>query len=113
MWALPKRVMARAEGAAKATGTTLKVIQNPDNAYEPIKRNNTLLDLFRANARTFGVVETPESRERMGSSDVGNVSQVIPAIQPTVQIAPAGTPIHSRACEQAAVRPLACHGMLT
>jgi len=43
-----------------------------------MKRNTTLLDLFRANARTFGVVESPESRERMGSSDVGNVSQVIP-----------------------------------
>src|SRR5438105_4246998 len=106
-------VFACAEGAAKATGTTLKVIQNPDNAYEPMRRNRTLLDLFRANAKTFGVVESPESRERMGSSDVGNVSQVIPAIQPMVQIAPEGTPIHSRAFEQAAVTPLARDGMLT
>ena len=72
MWALQKRVIACAEGAAKATGTTLKVIQNPDN-----------------------------------------VSQVIPAIQPMVQIAPEGTPIHSRAFEQAAVTPLARDGMLT
>jgi amidohydrolase len=113
MWALQKRVIACAEGAAKATGTTLKVIQNPDNTYEPMRRNRTLLDLFRANAKTFGVVESPESRERMGSSDVGNVSQVIPAIQPLVQIAPEGTPIHSRAFEQAAVTPLARDGMLT
>ena len=113
MWALQKRVIACAEGAAKATGCTLKVIAQPDNVYEPMKRNTTLLDLFRANARTFGVVESPESRERMGSSDVGNVSQVIPAIQPMVQIAPEGTPIHSRAFEQAAVRPLARDGMLT
>jgi len=113
MWALQKRVIACAEGAAKATGTTLKVIQNPDNAYEPMRRNRTLLDLFRANAKTFGVVESPESRERMGSSDVGNVSQVIPAIQPMVQIAPEGTPIHSRAFEQAAVTSLARDGMLT
>src|SRR3989442_704191 len=113
MWALQKRVIACAEGAAKATGCTLKVIAQPDNVYEPMKRNTTLLDLFRANARTFGVVESPESRERMGSSDVGNVSQVIPAIQPMVQIAPEGTPIHSRAFEQAAVQPLARDGMLT
>ena len=48
----------------------------------------------------------------MGSSDVGNVSQVIPAIQPMVQIAPEGTPIHSRDFEQAAVNPLARDGML-
>ena len=48
----------------------------------------------------------------MGSSDIGNVSQVLPAIQPMVQIAPEGTPIHSRAFEEAAVRPLARDGML-
>src|ERR671936_9936 len=109
---LQKRVIACAEGAAKATGCTLKVVQQPDNAYEPMKRNSTLLELFRANTRALGVVESPESRERMGSSDVGNVSQVIPAIQPMVQIAPEGTPIHSRAFEEAAVRPLARDGML-
>ena len=112
MWALQKRVIACAEGAARATGCTLKVVEQRDNAYEPMKRNGTLLELFRANARTFGVVEAPESRERMGSSDVGNVSQVIPAIQPMVQIAPEGTPIHSRAFAEAAVKPLARDGML-
>jgi amidohydrolase len=112
MWELQRRVLACAEGAAQATGTTLKVIPY-DNPYEPLKRNQTLLELFRANARTFGVVEAPESRERMGSSDIGNVSQVMPAIQPMVQIAPEGTPIHSRAFEQAAVAPLARQGMLT
>ena len=113
MWALQKRVIACAEGAARATGCTLKVVEQRDNAYEPMKRNATLLDVFRANARTFGVAESPESRERMGSSDIGNVSQVIPAIQPMVQIAPEGTPIHSRAFAEAAVTPLARQGMLT
>jgi amidohydrolase len=112
MWALQKRVIACAEGAARATGCTLNVVEQRDNAYEPLKRNATLLELFRANARTFGVVESPESRERMGSSDVGNVSQVIPAIQPMVQIAPEGTPIHSRAFAEAAIKPLARDGML-
>jgi amidohydrolase len=112
MWALQKRVIACAEGAAGATGCILKVVEQRDNAYEPMKRNATLLELFRANARTFGVVESPESRERMGSSDIGNVSQVIPAIQPMVQIAPEGTPIHSRAFAEAAVKPLARDGML-
>jgi amidohydrolase len=112
MWALQKRVIGCAQGAARATGCTLEVVEQPDNAYEPMKRNDTLLELFRANARTFGVVESPESRERMGSSDVGNVSQVIPAIQPMVQIAPEGTPIHSRAFAEAAVTPLARDGML-
>src|SRR5256884_3780533 len=78
-----------------------------------MKRNATLLESFRVNLRTFGVSESPELKDRLGSSDVGNVSQVIPAIQPMVQIAPEGTPIHSRAFEQAAVTPLARDGMLT
>ena len=51
-------------------------------------------------------------KERLGSSDVGNVSQAIPTIQPYVKIAPDGTPWHSRAFAEAAVSPLAREGML-
>jgi metal-dependent amidase/aminoacylase/carboxypeptidase family protein len=61
--------------------------------------------------RTVGATESPALLDRMGSSDIGNVSQVIPAIQPMVQIAPPGTPIHSRDFEAAAVTPLARRGM--
>jgi amidohydrolase len=110
MWELHKRVVACAEGAAKATGCTMTLIDF-EAPYEPLKRNDTLLDLFRANMRTTGAVESPPMPDRLGSSDIGNVSQVIPAIQPMVQIAPSGTPIHSRAFEAAAVSPLARTGM--
>ena len=48
----------------------------------------------------------------VGSSDVGNVSQVLPTIQPMVKIAPAGTPLHSRAFAAAATGPLAREGLL-
>ena len=112
MWELQKRVIRCAEGAAKAAGCELKVIEHRDTVYEPMKRNRALLDTFRANLTTFGVTESPEPTDRMGSSDVGNVSQVIPAIQPMVKIAPDGTPIHSRAFEAAAKSPLAREGML-
>ncbi len=111
MWALHKRVIACAEGAARATGCTVKVIEH-DNAYEPFKRNQPLVDAFRANLRRFGVTETPEDTEHLGSSDVGNVSHVVPTIQPLVKIAPDGTPIHSRAFEAAAAGPLAREGLL-
>ena len=110
MWDLHRRVIACAEGAARATGCTLRVI-DLEAPYEPLKRNNTLLGLFRANMAAIGAVESPPLADRMGSSDIGNVSQVIPAIQPMVQIAPHGTPIHSRAFEAAAVAPLARRGM--
>jgi metal-dependent amidase/aminoacylase/carboxypeptidase family protein len=110
MWDLHARVVACAEGAARATGCTLSVIDF-EAPYEPLKRNDTLLELFRANMKTTGAVESPPIPDRMGSSDIGNVSQVIPAIQPMVQIAPHGTPIHSRAFEAAAVSALARQGM--
>ena len=111
MWQLQKRVIACAEGAAQATGCTLKVIEH-DSAYEPMKRNETLLEVFRANMQRVGAPESPEVKDRLGSSDIGNVSQVIPTIQPLVKIAPEGTPIHSRAFAAAAISPLAREGML-
>jgi metal-dependent amidase/aminoacylase/carboxypeptidase family protein len=77
-----------------------------------MKRNDALLGVFRANLAGLGAVESPEVRDRLGSSDVGNVSQVIPAIQPLMRIAPEGTPIHSRAFEAAAAAPLAREGIL-
>jgi amidohydrolase len=111
MWQLHRRVIACAEGAAQATACNLKVIEY-DNAYEPMKRNEALLGVFRANLAALGAVESPEVRDRLGSSDVGNVSQVIPAIQPLMKIAPDSTPIHSRAFEAAAATPLAREGIL-
>ena len=50
MWELHRRVVACAEGAARAAGATLTVTQH-EMVYEPLKRNQTLLDLFAANMR--------------------------------------------------------------
>src|SRR5688500_4736681 len=102
MWDLHRRVVACAEGAALATGTTLKVIPH-DSVYEPLKRNQTLLDLCAANMAAAGLTEGQAIPDRLGSSDVGNVSQVIPTIQPMVAIAPEGMAIHTREFADAAV----------
>jgi len=111
MWELQRRVVACAEGAARATGATLTVVQG-DTVYEPLKRNQTLLDLFAANMATVGLAEGAPIPDRLGSSDVGNVSQVIPTIQPMIGIAPTGMAIHTREFAAAAVEPLARTGML-
>ena len=111
MWELHRRVVACAEGAARATGATLTVVQH-EMVYEPLRRNQTLLDLFAQNMRGAGLVEGEPMADRLGSSDVGNVSQVLPTIQPMVAIAPTGTAIHSREFADAAVQPLAHAGML-
>jgi len=111
MWALFKRVTAAAEGAAKATGCTLKITQH-DSVYEPMKSSRVMLDLFAANMKTAGLTEGAPIPDRLGSSDIGNVSQVIPAIQPMVAIAPTGMAIHTRDFADAAVKPLARAGMV-
>jgi len=111
MWDLFKRVTAAAEGAAKATGCTLKLTQH-DSVYEPMKSSRVMLDLFAANMKTVGLAEGPAIPDRLGSSDIGNVSQVIPAIQPMIGIAPTGMAIHTREFADAAVKPLARAGMV-
>ena len=112
MWDLYARVVACAEGAAKAAGAGLKVTRHDDAIYEPMKRNQTLLDLFAANMAVVGLTEGEPIPDRLGSSDIGNVSQIIPAIQPMIGIAPSGTAIHTRDFADAAVTPLARAGML-
>lgn len=111
MWEVLKKVVACAEGAARATGAELRVVQLP-TVYEPLKRNDTLLGLFKANLERLGLRDEPPIPNRWGSSDIGNVSQVIPAIQPYVRIAETETPIHSRAFAEAAVTPLARQGLV-
>ncbi len=111
MWELHRRVLACAEGAARAAGVRLETTQH-DTVYEPMKSSRVMLDLFAANMRAVGLAEGEPIPDRLGSSDIGNVSQRIPAIQPMVAIAPTGMAIHTREFEAAAVQPLARAGLL-
>jgi amidohydrolase len=111
MWSLYERVVACAEGAARAAGASLTV--TPDGiVYEPMNSSAVLLDLFGANLRALGQAPGDPVSDRLASSDAGNVSQVVPAIQPMVGIAPLGTAIHSREFAEAAVKPMARAGLL-
>jgi amidohydrolase len=111
MWALHRRVVACAEAAAVATGTRLTVTQHRD-VYEPLKRNQTLLDVFGDNLGAAGLREGPPAPDRLASSDIGNVSQVTPTIHAWIAIAPLGTAIHTREFAAAAGGPGARAGLL-
>jgi amidohydrolase len=111
MWALHRRVVACAEGAAAATGARLTIRQHPD-VYEPLKRNRALNDVFAGNLAAAGLAEGPAVPDRLASSDIGNVSQVTPTIHAWVAIAPLGTAIHTREFATAAVAPPARAGLL-
>jgi len=111
MWALHRRLVACAEAAALATATRLTVTRHPD-VYEPMRRNQGLLDVFAANLGASGLAEGPAAPDRLASSDIGNVSQVTPTIHAWVQIAALGTAIHTREFAGAATAPSARVGLL-
>ncbi len=83
---LYQKVLGCFEAAASATGTTYQVKQ-AGHDYHPHKINYSLAQLFRQNLEALGaeVDQGPEDVE-LGSTDVGNVSQVVPTLQPTITI---------------------------
>ena len=112
MWHLYERVVACAEGAARAAGAGLEVCPL-DVVYEPMRSNPILLDLFGDNLRALGQPVDPPVADRTASSDIGNVSQVVPTIHPWIAIAPRGMAIHTREFRDAAASPLALAGLLS
>ncbi len=68
-----------------------------------MRDNHTLGRLFGANLAALGIEIEPLDRSHLVSSDMGNVSWVVPAIQPFIAICREGTPMHSIAFREAAV----------
>ena len=100
--AVYRKVEKIVEGAALMTGAKgrLQPYQNrvenmlPTPAFDAVYvRNFELLG---------GEMTPPASKIGLGSSDVGNVSQVVPTIQPTICITDGPTPWHSEASKAAA-----------
>ncbi|MCM3773369.1 MULTISPECIES: M20 family metallopeptidase [Priestia] len=81
------KVKACANSAALATGTELK-ISNYEFSYDDMQTNQTLSDVYTKNLISLGVSEQSitEDQGDHGSLDMGNVSQVVPAIHPYIQI---------------------------
>ncbi|HEY63735.1 MAG TPA: M20 family metallopeptidase [Caldilineae bacterium] len=105
------KVIACAEAAALATGTRLqtKELYHYDNMIP----NPVLADLFEANMRLLGrEVQEPNANERMGSTDMGNVSHVVPALHSYVAIADEKVAGHTAEFREAAVSPRGHEGLL-
>ncbi|PWB44839.1 MAG: amidohydrolase [Candidatus Methylomirabilota bacterium] len=107
------RVVACFEAAARATGTTLTV-RDEGEEYHPMKCNRVLGALLRVNLETLGerIEQTPED-QHLGSTDVGNVSQVVPTIHPTIALTDNPEVVnHSAAFAEAAGGPAGDRAML-
>jgi len=92
-----------ADGAALATGTTAKLAEVAP-AYDSMFSNAVLADIaakaFTAVGRDVEEAE-PAPASSAGSTDMGNVSRVLPAIHPYICVEP-GLEIHTREFEQSA-----------
>ena len=83
---ITKRFTDCVNGAAKATGTKSKIQKNPV-IYAPMKKNKTLCSVFRENLSCLGIKESTKLPPiKMGSSDIGNISEITPTIHPQIQM---------------------------
>ncbi|MDX1658843.1 MAG: M20 family metallopeptidase [Nitriliruptorales bacterium] len=82
------RVRRCFEAGAIATGASLE-FDEPGAAYSEFDHDATLVDLYRSNAETLGREfpdEDAETSRQVGSTDMANVSLVMPAIHPMLSI---------------------------
>ncbi len=101
------RVLACAEAAALASGCQLKWTYD-ENTFMNMVTNKTLSERYNDNMASLGVTMIREDRMAMGSLDMGNVSQVVPSINPYFDItAGVKTPGHTVAFREASLTPYA------
>lgn len=81
---LRELVITAAESAAKTSGCRMEY-NFFEKSYHNMITNNRLSELYNANAKTVGIEMSPNN-ENGGSIDMGNVSQVVPAIHPYYDI---------------------------
>ncbi len=91
---LVEKVITCARAGAQAIGCRLEYQIVP--GYQEIIPNRTLAGLFKSNLESLGrIVVDPDPNERMGSTDMGDISHIIPSIHPYLAIAPVNVAGHT------------------
>lgn len=99
------RVLDALRGGAQATGSRLQVRHGP--VHDAFRHDEALAAAFERHCRALGRRPVPVEAlppQMAGSTDMGNVSQVVRAIHPWLCIAPGAAP-HTEAFRRAAVGP--------
>ena len=102
-----------AKGAASATGATLEFeVVSP--SYQSRVMNNAMGEAFVRNLEILGepIIPLPPD-SGSGSSDIGNVSHVVPAIHPYISICDKSVAGHSREFAEASASEKGQEAMLT
>ncbi len=106
------RVLNCFTGASIASGARLEYRWR-EKTYAPMKNNLAMAELFSQNLESLGRrVIAYDPRFGFGSTDMGNVSQVVPSIHPTISIAPPEVLIHTPEFASAAVSEEGHQGLL-
>ena len=109
---LKERVLNCFMGAATATGAKLKYKWG-EARYAPLHNNFTLARMFRKNLQSLGRrVHLVDPRIGIGSSDIGNVSQMVPSIHPLIAIASARAVTHSPQFAKTAASEAGMRGLI-
>jgi len=93
---LKPRVLAALEAGAAATGCRI-THEWDDHPYADLRDNHAMQHAFAANAAALGRLVGPPDHDHkvVGSTDMGNVSYLVPSIHPMLQVAPPGVGIHT------------------
>lgn len=94
---LKARVVSCLEGATSACGCSMSTTWD-DHTYAEVRDNMVIVNSFVSNMAMLGrLVRDPrtDGRSVMGSTDMGNISYLMPAIHPMVKVAPDGVAIHT------------------
>jgi len=109
---LKEKVLNCFIGAATATGAQLKYKWD-EVCYAPMRNNLTLARLFAENMESLGrSVSLADTEQAFASTDMGNVSQLIPSIHAFVAIADEEVQVHSPEFASAAISGRGIKGML-
>lgn len=91
---LKEKVLNCFVAASVATGAKMDYTWG-EVSYAPLRTNTTLAKLFCQNIEVVGRQMPMSSHSQFGSTDMGNVSQVVPSIHPLLSITPTNVSEHS------------------
>lgn len=106
---LKERISACMEAGALAAGCSCHC-EWDGHTYSDMRDNATMVASYVENAARLGrTVDDPSAvgRRVVGSTDMGNVSYLVPSIHPMIRVAPAGVAIHTAEFERWAGSALA------
>jgi len=92
---LKTKVIACFEAGARASGARLEYRWS-ENQFAAMRTNGPLAEAHKANLAALGRETRDQPSRGTGSTDMGNVSALVPAIHPTIAVAPPEIGIHSR-----------------